>query len=321
MREPSSEGRNNITSTIVIATAWACFGVGAALIAQTRSSPISSKPAVAKPAEASTTSPAVNSEDATKYRAMVDKYCVGCHNNRTASPSEDPVILEGAGFDDLLSHAGTWERVIRKLSVRAMPPPGMPRPSEAEYAGFANWLATSLDRAWEGKSTPGRYVVHRLNRTEYANTVRDLLAVDIDVSDILPTDGADFGFDNIATALKTSPLLLEAYVNAAQRVSRDGCGRSAGQARYDRAFRSAREFSQNGYTLTAFRWERSAAPSSITFFRRTARVQSTGPVDPRRGGRLLRRGRKRYSLHLCHYQEVDGNEVYSGAGGRGPKGS
>ncbi len=100
-----------------------------------------------------------------------------------------------------------------------MPPPGMPRPTEAEYAGFTTWLAGSLDRAWEGKSTPGRYVVHRLNRAEYANAVRDLLAVDIDVSDLLPTDGAEFGFDNIAMALKTSPLLLEGYVNAAQRVS------------------------------------------------------------------------------------------------------
>ncbi len=127
--------------------------------------------------------------------------------------------LDAAGFDDLLGHAETWERVLRKLSVRAMPPQGSPRPTEAEYAAFTGWLAASLDRAWEGRSTPGRYVVHRLNRAEYANAVRDLLAVEIDVSDLLPTDGAEFGFDNIATALKTSPLLLEGYVNAAQRVS------------------------------------------------------------------------------------------------------
>jgi hypothetical protein len=127
-----------------------------------------------------------------------------------------------------------------------MPPPGAPRPSEAEYAAFTGWLAQSVDRAWEGHSTPGRYVVHRLNRAEYANAVRDLLAVDIDVTDLLPTDGAEFGFDNIATALKTSPLLLEGYVNAAERVSAMAVGDP--QVRPGTTEHSiSREFSQNGY--------------------------------------------------------------------------
>ena len=157
--------------------------------------------------------------DAVKYRAFVDKYCVACHNNRSAFPADEPVNLEKASFDDLVGSAGTWERVLRKLSVRAMPPQGMPRPAEADYAAFTGWLAGSLDRAWEARNTPGRYVVHRLNRAEYANAVRDLLAVDLDVSELLPTDGAEFGFDNIATSLKTSPLLLEGYLNAAERVS------------------------------------------------------------------------------------------------------
>jgi len=190
-----------------------CLGIAALVVAQTGSStrvdPASQAPA-ATPVRstAGTPSAANNTADAIKYRAMVDKYCVGCHNERTAAPADEPINLKGAGFDDLLGHAKTWERVLRKLSVRAMPPPGMPRPSEAEYAGFTKWLAASLDQAWEGHSTPGRYVVHRLNRAEYANAVRDLLAVDLDVSDLLPTDGAEFGFDNIATSLKTSPLLL-----------------------------------------------------------------------------------------------------------------
>ena len=186
------------------------------------------------------------SADTVKYRAFADKYCVTCHNKRAALPADDPVNLEPAAFDDLLGHAGTFERVLRKLSVRAMPPQGMPRPSEAEYAGFTSWLAASLDRAWEAKSTPGRFVVHRLNRAEYANAVRDLLAVDIDVSDLLPTDGAEFGFDNIATALKTSPLLLEGYVNAAQRVAAMAVGDP--QVKPGTTEHSiSREFSQNGY--------------------------------------------------------------------------
>ena len=127
--------------------------------------------------------------------------------------------LESASLDNLLSQAETWERVLRKLSVRAMPPQGMPHPTEGEYVGFTSWLAGSLDRAWEGRSTPGRYVMHRLNRSEYANAVRDLLALDIDVTDWLPSDGANFGFDNIAASLRTSPLLLERYVATAQRIS------------------------------------------------------------------------------------------------------
>jgi len=184
--------------------------------------------------------------DSAKSRAFVNQYCIGCHNKRTLNPADGPVNLEPAAFDDLLGHAGTWERVIRKLSVRAMPPPGMPRPTEPEYAAFTSWLATSLDRAWEGHSSPGRFVVHRLNRAEYANAVRDLFDVDLDVSDLLPTDGAEFGFDNIATSLKTSPLLLEGYVNAAQRVAAMAVGDP--KVRPGTTEHSiSREFSQNGY--------------------------------------------------------------------------
>jgi hypothetical protein len=147
----------------------------------------------------------------------------------------------------VLASAGTWERVLRKLSVRAMPPQGARRPEEAEFAGFTTWLASSLDQAWTARgAAPGRYVVHRLNRTEYGNAVRDLLAVDVDVTALLPSDGADFGFDNIATSLKTSPLLLERYVTAAQRISTMAVGdpkERPGTTEYS----ISREFSQNSY--------------------------------------------------------------------------
>jgi len=163
-------------------------------------------------------SPAQTAE-AAKYRVWLNKNCVGCHNSRTKSPAEAPVNLESASLEDVLPHAETWERVLRKLSVRAMPPQGVPHPAEAEYVGFTSWLAGSLDRAWEGRNTPGLYVMHRLNRSEYANVIRDLLGVEIDVTELLPSDGANYGFDNIAASLKTSPLLLERYVAAAQRIS------------------------------------------------------------------------------------------------------
>ena len=87
-------------------------------------------------------SKAATTAEAVKSRAFLDKYCVACHSNRAVNPAEAPINLQAASFDDLLGHAETWERVLRKLSVRAMPPPGLPRPAEAEYAGFTGWLAS-----------------------------------------------------------------------------------------------------------------------------------------------------------------------------------
>ena len=303
---------------IVITGALVGFATVALLMAQTRqpASPQKSaapvRSAAAAPSTANTTA-ADTAAEAVKYRAFVDKYCVSCHNSRSAIPAEDPVNLDG-GFDNLLSHAGTWERVIRKLSVRAMPPQGMPRPSEAEYAAFTGWLAASLDRAWEGRSNPGRYVVHRLNRAEYANAVRDLLAVEIDVSDLLPTDGAEFGFDNIATALKTSPLLLEGYVNAAQRVAAMAVGDP--QVKPGTTEHSiSREFSQNGYI--------DGLPLG-TVGGTVVRHFFPADAEYKLSGRLVRGVQEGYAgvegndAPYTFVITVDGNEVYSAPVG-GPK--
>ncbi len=280
---------------IVITLALACAGI-APLLAQT------------------TPSKTATSAEAEKSRAFVNKYCIACHSSHAANPAAGPVNLESAKFDDLLGHAETWERVLRKLSVRAMPPPGLPRPSEAEYAAFTGWLATSLDRAWEGHGTPGRYVVHRLNRAEYANAVRDLLAVDIDVSDLLPTDGAEFGFDNIATALKTSPLLLEGYVNAAERVSTMAVGDP--QVRPGTVEHSiSREFSQNGYI---------AGLPLGTFGGTVVRHVFPADAEYRLSGRLVRGVQEGYAgvegndTPYTFVITVDGAEVYSAPIG-GPK--
>src|SRR3954467_10842575 len=106
------------------------------------------------------------SGDVAAQREWVNKYWVSCHNTKTALPANDPVKLDTASLDQVTKDAATWERVLRKLSVRAMPPSGTPHPSELEYAGFTRWLAASLDRGWASRQTPGRYVVHRLNRAE-----------------------------------------------------------------------------------------------------------------------------------------------------------
>jgi len=200
------------------------------------------------PAPAAAPQPQVSrAAEAAKYRTWLNQNCVGCHNSRVKQPADDPVNLETASVDDVVAGAATWERVLRKLAVRAMPPQGSKHPSEPEYVAFTTWLSTSLDRAWAGKGlTPGRFVVHRLNRTEYGNAIRDLLALDVNVDELLPSDGADFGFDNIASALKTSPLLLERYLTAAQRVSLLAVGDTTvppGNTEYP----ISREFTQSGY--------------------------------------------------------------------------
>jgi mono/diheme cytochrome c family protein len=308
--------RKNSASKMVAMAALACFCVAALLVAQTKSGTpaqqVTRQPTAA-PVRSSAAA-ATPTADAAKYRAFVDKYCVACHNKRAAFPANDPLNLDAAGFDDWVAHAGTWERVLRKLSVRAMPPQGMPRPTEAEYAAFTGWLASSLDRAWEGRSTPGRYVVHRLNRTEYANAIRDLLAVDIDVSDLLPTDGADYGFDNIATALKTSPLFLEGYVNAAQRVAAMAVGDpqvSPGLTEYS----IPREFSQNGYI--------DGLPLG-TFGGTVVRHVFPADGEYKLSGRLVRGIQEGYAgvegndIPYTFVITVDGTEVYSAPIG-GPK--
>jgi hypothetical protein len=193
-----------------------------------------------------TTDAARPTADVAKHTAWVKQYCYACHSNRNPLPGNDPVNLEKASLDDLVTHADTWERVLRKLSVRAMPPAAMPHPTEAEYVGFTSWLSAALDRAWQGKATPGRYVVHRLNRVEYRNAIRDLLALDVDVSALLPNDGGDFGFDNIAAALTTSPLLLDGYVTAAQRISTLAVGDAKAHAT-TAEYSINRDFTQSGY--------------------------------------------------------------------------
>jgi cytochrome c5 len=171
------------------------------------------------PAKAGHYAPAATADTPVAHQAMVTKYCVGCHNTRNPLPAGAPLALDKANFADPAADAATWERVIKKLGVGAMPPQGSPTPGAAELEKFRASLVASLDASAAKRTTPGNYVLHRLNRTEYANAVRDLLGVTVDVADLLPSDAGEFGFDNIATALPTSPLLLERYLAAGLRIS------------------------------------------------------------------------------------------------------
>ena len=158
-------------------------------------------------------------------RALINQYCVTCHNEKAKTAG---LMLDKLAADlDTASvgpHAETWEKVVRKLRVGAMPPAGMPRPDRAAEDSLAAFIENSLDRAAAAAPNPGQPVLHRLNRTEYANAIRDLLDLDVDASDLLPTDDSSFGFDNIASVLGVSPALLERYLLASGKISRLAVG-------------------------------------------------------------------------------------------------
>jgi mono/diheme cytochrome c family protein len=154
-------------------------------------------------------------------RALLDKYCVTCHSDRLKTAN---LSLQGLDLSKVADHAEEWEKVIRKLRAGVMPPPSLPRPALAEYDGLRDWLEAEIDRVATTKPNPGSVVLHRLNRTEYANVIRDLLDLRIDVTTLLPPDDSANGFDNIAGSLTLSPTLLESYTTAAARVARSAVG-------------------------------------------------------------------------------------------------
>jgi hypothetical protein len=164
--------------------------------------------------QASSTDPA--------HRGLVSTYCLSCHNTKVKAGSLD---LSTINTDEVSSHPEEWEHVVRKLRARQMPPVGARRPDEAGYTAALASLEASLDRLSVASPNPGRTeTFRRLNRTEYRNAIRDLLALDIDVAPLLPSDSASFGFDNV-TVGNLSPTLLESYVSAAEKISRLAVGR------------------------------------------------------------------------------------------------
>ena len=158
---------------------------------------------------------------ASPYREVVNSYCVTCHNEnlRTAD-----LLLDQADVDNVSLNLEVWTKVAEKLRAGAMPPAGMPRPDQATYDSFATYLETELDRAAETKPNPGRPLIHRLNRAEYSNAIRDLLAVDFDAVSYLPPDHSGDGFDNFAAVLSVSPVLMERYMSAARKIARIAIG-------------------------------------------------------------------------------------------------
>ena len=202
-------------STIgIIAFALACGSLHTASAQDTGpgASQATGAPAVRPVATASATAPS---------RALLDRYCVTCHNERlqTAGLTLDTVDISQVG-----AHAEVLEKVVRKLRAGQMPPAGRPRPDAASVDAFASALETALDRESAALPNPGRVASRRMNRVEYVNAVEDLLALQVDGAELLPSDMAGFGFDNNADVLAMTPSLMTRYIAAATKVSRAAIG-------------------------------------------------------------------------------------------------
>src|SRR5579862_6002532 len=214
-------------SFLYVLVAGAAIWVAAAATHVRAASPQTATPAAAPSAE----------------RTLVDKYCVTCHNQRLKTAG---LALDAVDLDHAAANAETWEKVIRKVRGGLMPPVGMPRPEKGALTNLAASLETAIDAAAAAHRNPGRPVLHRLNRSEYGNAIRDLLALDLDVTALLPSDEEAFGFDNIADVLGVSPALMERYLSAAWRVAGLAVGNTAVTPTKD-TFRVRGDLSQHGH--------------------------------------------------------------------------
>src|SRR5438105_2555620 len=173
-------------------------------------------------------SAAASSDQAAAQGAIINQYCSTCHSDKAKSAGMDSarkIDFDRLDIADVSRDAETWERVVRKLRAGMMPPSGIRRPDRETYKGLIAWLENELDRnAVTYTPPPG---LHRLNRTEYANVLKDLLDLDIDPAKYLPSDDSTHGFDNIAGALGVSSTLVEAYVSAGEKISRLAVGEAA----------------------------------------------------------------------------------------------
>jgi len=209
---------------------------------------------------------------------LIAKYCLTCHNEKLKTAG---LLLDRADAEHVSNAAETWEKVIAKLRSHAMPPPGLRRPDNAEYDRVASWLETELDHAAAAHVNPGRSApLHRLNRAEYANAVRDLLAVEVDPQAMLPPDEQAFGFENNAEALSMPPALLDRYVSAAATIAR----RAVGDATIPPAFVRYGALKDNA--------------NDQTYLRQTDRLGEDFPLGSK-GGVAAR-----------HYFPVDGEYVF-----------
>jgi Protein of unknown function (DUF1592)/Protein of unknown function (DUF1588)/Protein of unknown function (DUF1587)/Protein of unknown function (DUF1595)/Protein of unknown function (DUF1585) len=158
---------------------------------------------------------------ANTHGALIKQYCLGCHSDSLKTAD---ISFSNANLANVASNAGLWEKALHKLETNQMPPAGLPKPSAEARQALATYLETELDHAAAVHPNPGSPTIHRLNRAEYSNAIRDLLALDVKPGDNLPADDSGYGFDNIGDVLSMSPVLVERYLSVARQVARLAIG-------------------------------------------------------------------------------------------------
>ncbi len=207
-----------------VASAVTCgFGATAAALADGSANTAPLTSATATPAQP--TAPlAIATTDPSSHWSFFNQYCEKCHN---AEDWAGGVAFDTLSPSDLPQNADTLEKAVRKLRGHLMPPAGKPQPDSRVTQEFVGWLETSLDQAARDRPNPGKVALHRLNRSEYANAVRDLLDLPVDPAALLPKDDSQHGFDNVAEALQVSPSFLDQYLSAARTVAVQAIGNRA----------------------------------------------------------------------------------------------
>ena len=192
-----------------------------------------------------TVAPASTPDD---YKKMMMQYCTGCHNDKLKTAGMSVVPLDA---NNLQANQATWEKILRRVSLGEMPLRGAPRPPKEKLQAFTQWLAASLDRDAAANPNPGHATVRRLNRTEYANAVRDLLALDVDFSSEMPADDTGYGFDNIADVLTVSPTLMDRYITVAGKIGRMATGLGSRRV-ITTDYKVPKDLFDNGFGVAAY---------------------------------------------------------------------
>ena len=185
--------------------------------------------ATARPQDLTAAPQQPSAETVAGYAQLMDTYCASCHSGGLANQTSlvpVPQLMDEVESDlsNIAAEVEVWEKVVRKLGGRMMPPPGMPAPGEADVEALVGFLSDQLDRAAAANPNPGTKALHRINRAEYGNAVRDMLGLEIDVAALLPPDVDAFGFDNIAEVMGTNPALMDRYLSAAWKISSAAIG-------------------------------------------------------------------------------------------------
>ena len=182
------------------------------------------------------------------HKGMMMRYCTGCHNDKLKTAGMSVVPLDP---NNLTANLDTWEKILRRVSLGEMPLRGAPRPPKERLVAFTSWLETSLDALGKAHPNPGRATVRRMNRTEYANAVRDVLGFQVNMTGDLPADDTGYGFDNIADILTVSPTLMERYINVAGKISRLATGQ-ASQKVGTTDFKLTKDLFENAFGVPAY---------------------------------------------------------------------